>query len=672
MENKEIKLMMAEDNLTDQMNFKHFIKHQKLSYNYNIAGSVAKAREILNIDQDFDVILLDHNLGDGTAFDLFEFIPATLPFVLITGAGDVEIAVKAMKLGASDYLVKDFEGDYLRLLPLTIANVIKAKKLENKLEDYKHHLERRVKEQTEELRHEIIQRKKAEEQIRISEERWQFALEGTKSGVWDWDLQSNKIFFSSRGKKILGYGDDKEDDTPNEWKKRVHPDDKAQYYADLERHFFDETPYYENEHRILCKNGSYKWILDRGKVTSWSKDHKPLRIIGTYHDITTRLQQEEQLRRSQKMDALGKLIGGIAHDYNNMMGIIYGYTDLLDSELTGQPKRKEYLHEIRHAAERSSKLTMRLLAFSRYKKTVIYTIDVNSLLQDQQNMLAKMLTASINLVYDLTEDLWKARLDIGDLEDAIINICINAMHAMESGGKLIIQTRNENISAIDGLRLNLDAGNYVLLSITDTGCGMNKQIKEKIFDPFYTTKGEKGTGLGLSQVYGFVDRCNGSIKVVSEPGHGTQFTFYFPRYYADGQDHKFKENKKTADIEGNKTILVVDDEPALLNLTCEMLRRHSYNTLCAKNGRQALQILEKESVDLLFSDVIMPEMNGYQLAAMVKKKYPTIKIQLFSGFADRHHADILDDNLHKNLLHKPFNLQTLLKRIQNCLDEKGE
>jgi len=670
MKSKEIKLLMVEDNLTDQMSFRHFVKHQQLPYNYSIADSVAKAREILNIDPNFDIILLDHDLGDGTAFDLFEYIPATLPFVLITGAYDIEIAVKAMKLGASDYLVKDFEADYLRLLPLTIANVIKAKKVENELEDYKNHLERRVKEQTKELRHEIIQRKKAEKQIRISEERWQFALESTRAGVWDWNIQSSKLFFSPLGKKILGYGDDKEDDTPDEWKKRVHPDDKAQCYAGLERHFFGETPYYENEHRVLCKNGTYKWILDRGKVISWSKDRKPLRMIGTYHDITDRLQQEEQLRRSQKMDALGKLIGGIAHDYNNVLGIIYGYTDLLNIELTDQPKIDEYIHGIRHAAERGSKLTRRLLAFSRHKKTVTNTIDVNSLLQDQQNMLAKMLTARINLVFDLSKDLWKVKLDSGDLEDAIVNICINAMHAMEFGGKLTIQTSNENISEIDGLRLKLDAGDYVLLSITDTGCGMNEQTKEKIFDPFYTTKGEKGSGLGLSQVYGFVDRCAGSIKVVSEPGRGTQFAVYFPRYYKDDRDNKFEEDKKTVNVKGNKTILIVDDEPALLDLICEILERHRYNTFCAQNGKQALQILEKESIDLLFSDVIMPGIDGYQLAAIVKEKYPTIKIQLSSGFADERHAGMVDDNLQKNLLHKPFNAQTLLKRMQDFFGEK--
>lgn len=379
--------------------------------------------------------------------------------------------------------------------------------------------------------------------------------------------------------------------------------------------------------------------------------------------------QNLQLRRSQKMDALGKLTGGIAHDYNNSLNVVLGFLQLLELEYQDKdlPDTNEYLNEIRHAAERGAKLTRKLLAFSRNKSSDTATLDLNELLKSEHNMLDKTLTARIKLVFDLGDSLWQVLLDDSDIEDAILNMSINASHAIEGTGTFTIQTHNIKISELDAQQLNLNIGDYVLLSITDTGCGMDNETKEKIFDPFFSTKGDNGTGLGLSQVYGFVKRSGGAIKVYSEPGHGTRFAIYFPRYHEEKNGGKTKELDSRTSLDGDETILLVDDEVATLKFAGKLLSMHGYTILKAENGKQALDILAKEPVDLLLSDIIMPDMEGYELAAIVQEKYPGVKIQLASGFSDDRHADMIDKDIQENIIQKPYNLDILLKRIRALL-----
>jgi len=386
------------------------------------------------------------------------------------------------------------------------------------------------------------------------------------------------------------------------------------------------------------------------------------------NDITEKNKQDNQLRRSQKMEALGKLTGGIAHDYNNMLGIVMGYAELLQAALSEQPKLTDYVQQIYRASERGAKLTAKLLAFSRHHSSEKERLNINQLLLDEQNMLEKTLTVRINLKMDLAADLWNTYLDSGDLEDAIINICINAMHAIEDNGEVSIETRNHQINEIDAKGMEISSGDYVMLSITDTGCGMDGATREKVFDPFYSTKGDQGTGLGLSQVYGFVERSNGTIKLYSEPGHGTCFTLYFPRSDRNKKDKKELNIKAAPDVfKGSATILMIDDEVALLNMTSEILRQYGYTLFCAESAKQALQILENESVDLVLSDVIMPIMDGFELAAIIGEKYPDIKIQLASGFTGSRKEKIKNNPLHDTMLQKPYCSQTLLKRVHELL-----
>jgi len=394
--------------------------------------------------------------------------------------------------------------------------------------------------------------------------------------------------------------------------------------------------------------------------------------ISIQTDVTEKRLMEEQLRRSQKMDALGKLTSGIAHDYNNMLGIIIGYASILESILIGQPKLQEYASKIHHAGERGAQLTQKILSFSRSKPSDAKQLNINTLLLEEQLMLEKTLTARIKLEFSLADDLWPVWLDSCELENVILNISINAMHAIKEEGSLTIKTSNEYIDNINSRTLQLKSGDYVLLSISDTGCGMSEETKEKIFDPFYTTKGNDGTGLGLSQVYGFVERSGGTIKVYSELGYGTRFTLYIPRSLQQDMEtrRQILEPKELIDKEPavDKTLLIVDDEKAITDLAFEILTTQGYRVLTARDGEQALEILEKESVDLLISDVIMPRMDGYQLAARVQKYYPHIKIQMASGFTDGRHKNASDKILNKNILQKPYSPKTLLEGVRRLLD----
>ncbi len=395
------------------------------------------------------------------------------------------------------------------------------------------------------------------------------------------------------------------------------------------------------------------------------------RFIVSMQDITRFKESEEQLRRTQKMDALGNLTGGIAHDFNNMLGVITGYANLLQTTLVKQPKLEKYACEIVRAGERGAQLTEKLLGFSAHNMSTAEVLNINAQLQIQEHMLKKSLMPRIKLELDLDEQLWPTYLNAGDLEDAVLNISINARHAMPEGGMLNIHTSNVPISNTEAIAKGLPAGDYVLLRIADNGYGMDEKTRERIFDPFFSTKGDQGTGLGLSQVYGFIERSKGKIKTRSKPGRGTEFSLFFPKHHSDVNKRTTTASQELPQtvFAGKKTILVVDDEVALLNLLDEIFSQQGYQVIPVDNGEKALDILKTTHVDLLFSDVIMPEIDGYQLAATVQAQYPNIKIQLASGFTDDRIPGKPNTNLVSSVIQKPFNIQELLARIRYLLEE---
>ena len=511
--------------------------------------------------------------------------------------------------------------------------------------------------------------KSAEEVLRLSHQRLLLHREYSPLAVIEWNTNFEFLDWNPAAQRIFGYT--KEEVLGHHVTERILPESARQAVDKVWGELLTNKggTYSLNENitkdgrTILCEWHNTPLVDDDGNVIS---------VASLVDDITERQKNEENLRQSQKMDAMGKLTGGIAHDFNNMLSVILGFSGLLKERLSGDdPKKIKYCDEILNAGERARKLTAKLLEFSRTAPSSAETTYLNKLFRSMQHMLEKTLTHRVKLIFNQEENLWPVLLDKTRMENAILNMCINSMHAMSDGGTLTLSTRNVRLTDFDIHNVNMTPGDYVLLSVSDTGIGMTREVMQKVFDPFFTTKGTGGTGLGMSQVYGFVQQSSGSIQVYSEPGYGSRVEIYFPRLQ---EPEASKPEGSTIDSivlpSGRETILVVDDEVALLKLTSDILTSYRYSVLCAENAREALTILENESVDLMLSDIIMPGMDGYQLVTEVEKRYPKIKILMTSGFSDEHKVNLVNDVLHQQRLHKPFSSAKLLTRIRELLDEE--
>ena len=393
------------------------------------------------------------------------------------------------------------------------------------------------------------------------------------------------------------------------------------------------------------------------------------RFACSCQDLTEIKSQQAQIQRAQKMDALGKLVGGIAHDYNNMLGVILGYTSLMEMKFSNVKGLQKYIGNISQAGERARQLTKRMLAFSKQKSTEAEAeaVDVNSLVDDQKDLINKSLTAMITVHYQLCDSLGLIWIDKSELEDTLLNLVINAKHAMPDGGQLTVSTGAVHLSQIEAEMLGLTENDYITLSVKDNGCGIDKDIVDFIFDPFFTTKGIDGTGLGLSQVYGFAGRSGGTIKVYSEKGLGSEFTLYFPLYRGEERNDTGPIEVKPYRQGEGQAILVVDDEPALRKLALEILTLAGYQVLLARNGNEAIEMLATTKFDLVLSDVIMPQMDGYQLAKHIKENYPSIKVQLATGFSSNRHSAMKDKSLQNNMMYKPYRTGELLRRVSTLI-----
>lgn len=385
-------------------------------------------------------------------------------------------------------------------------------------------------------------------------------------------------------------------------------------------------------------------------------------------DVTERRALEQQLRQAQKMEAVGRLAGGIAHDFNNLLTVISGYCEFLLERMTAERSFRAPVQEIANAAERATSLTRQLLAFSRKQMLAPKLLDLNAIVTENLRMLTRMIGEDIQLVMVPGADIGAVRADPGQIEQLIMNLAVNARDAMPHGGRLTIETANVLLDEEHArLQLPIVPGEYVMLAISDTGVGMDEQTKARIFEPFFTTKGAKGTGLGLSTVYGIVEQSGGQIVVHSEPGKGTSFKVYLPRVSATAQTVAAKPVLGSESEHGQETILLVEDEPNVRLLTREYLQRQGYTVLEAASGAAAIEIVMAYArpIHVLLTDVIMPEMNGRQLANRISSLRPDIKVLYMSGYAEDVVGDKLDEEI--TLLQKPFNLVALKHKIKEVL-----
>ncbi len=384
-------------------------------------------------------------------------------------------------------------------------------------------------------------------------------------------------------------------------------------------------------------------------------------------------ESREKLRRAQKMDAVGQLAGGIAHDYNNILGIIIGNLDFLKHDAGSDEKSLQRINSANKAAQRAAKLTRQLLDFSCNQAVDEVNCDINKVILDMGSLIAHSVTPAVEVENNFSDNLWLTRLNIGDFQDAILNLLLNARDAMPNGGQLIIETQNCQLdSAYCKNYPNIDPGDYVQLTVSDTGKGIPKGALDAIFEPFYSTKPEgEGTGLGLAMVFGFINRTHGHIKVYSEPGIGSTFRLYLPR--AEGEEYvgNLVEQYPEQLPKGTETILAVDDETLLLSLAKESLEGLGYQVITAHNGKQALEQFKKyPDISMLFSDVVMPGgINGYELAEQMVSVRPNLRVLLTSGYTNKTIAYNGQARFNANLLSKPYTQLALAQRIRSVLDE---
>lgn len=520
-------------------------------------------------------------------------------------------------------------------------------------------------------------------ELRTSEFRWKYALEGAGDGVWDWDLTANTVLYSRRWKEMLGFMEQELSSEVTEWEKRLHPQDKPGTMAALHAYIDGKNPTFAHECRMQCKDGDWIWVLTRGSAVSRDSNGKPLRIIGTHTDITERKEAEQRekqrqqaleearaaLARSQKLEAVGKLTGGVAHDFNNALQIISGNIQLLLATETENSQKKERLQTALHAVERGAKLSSQLLSFARRQPLQPRTVNLRKVVGNMDDLLRRALGEAIEIETVVAGGLWNTQADPNQLENVILNLAINARDAMKDGGKLTIELGNAMLDDEYVLsQPDVPAGQYVVLAISDTGSGMPAQVLEHAFEPFFTTKPEgEGTGLGLSMAYGFVKQSGGHIQLYSEVGHGTTVRIYLPRSFEAEQETP--PITELPVIGGTETILIVEDDIHVQRTVFGMLKELGYNVLAANDAESALEILKSDvKIDLLFTDVVMPgKVRTPDMARQAKALHPELTVLFTSGYTQNAivHGGRLDPGV--ELLSKPYRREQLARKIRHVL-----
>jgi len=519
------------------------------------------------------------------------------------------------------------------------------------------------------LEREIEERRQIERRMRDSEARLERAQRIASVGNWEVDLERRRLHWSDEVYRIFGIDRSQGPVTHPQFWEAVHPEDLAAVRQASEQALAGRTPY-AMEHRIVRPDGSVRWVREQAEVIC-DVLGRPVEMVGTVQDITEQRNIEEQLHQSQKMEALGLMAGGVAHDFNNILTVINGYASLLHESFKEGPAVKKAVENIRTAGERAAALTHQLLAFSR-KQVMQHTIhDVNRAVAGLKPMLARLLREDIELNVVLCQGAAWIKADPVQVEQVLVNLALNAADAMPDGGRLMIESGLVEFTRPEALEhAGLPPGRYVMLAVSDTGVGMTEEMQCRIFEPFFTTKpAGKGTGLGLSMAFGIVKQSAGHIWLYSEPGAGTTFKVFFP-LCAGGTPAEPVVEIAVRTPRGSETILLAEDNEAVRGLAVDSLRGFGYRVLAAPGPEEAVRLSQEHvgDIHLLLSDVVMPRMNGVDLAERIKRERPAIRVLFVSGYADNavtSHGLIPGGAAY---LSKPFSPETLAQKVRETLD----
>ncbi|MCP5105788.1 MAG: response regulator [bacterium] len=667
-----LKILIIDDEKAIRDSFRNFL--EDCDYNVLEAANGLEGLEVFKRESP-DLVLVDLNMpevdGIGVLRRVTQWAPDTA-IIVVSGTGLVGDVLQALRLGAWDYLYKPIEN--LSVLLHAVEKALERSRLLKENKAHREHLELEVKRRTEELSHTTQALRESELQFRSLVEQAPFTIEiFSMDGVL---IAANKAW-----EKLWG-------------QKREVVVNKFNVFEDkqiielgmlpmMKRIFNGESPVLPEvefsppgrpRHKRYLHSHYYPIRNSRGEVRN---------IVVMHEDTTERRKSEEerrkleeQLRQFQKMEAIGSLAGGIAHDFNNLLTVINGHSEMALIKMEkGLPLLKD-INAILQAGKRAANLTRQLLAFSRKQIFKPQVVGINQVISGLEKILQRLIGEDIYMTLQFEADIPRVKADPGQIEQVLMNLIVNARDALNVQSK---RRKKKKISIETGMayldesyvvrHAESKTGVHVFFSVTDNGIGINEETKLKIFEPFYTTKGmEKGTGLGLSTVYGIVTQNGGSIEMDSEPGKGSTFKIYWPAT-TEPETVETAEKKSSKVLTGKETILLVEDEEAVRKFTLESLESLGYKVFEAGNGGEAQQLLTESNleIDLLITDLIMPEMSGWELAEKFKEMYPGIAILYTSGYTDEHiiRDGVLEESIH--FIHKPYSLQTLAEKIREIL-----
>jgi PAS domain S-box-containing protein len=579
----------------------------------------------------FDLVLLDIVMPDMNGHQLMGHINSQTPetlVIILTGRASVESAIESLRRGAYDYLRKPFEPEELLT---TVENA--------------------------------LERKRAEEALRKSEEKYRSLFEDSRDAVVITNREGKLVDVNQAWLDLYGYTRGEIADL-NVGQLYASPDDQSRFQEGIEQKGFVR----DYEFKARKKDETEMDCLITATVRRVD-DESILGYQGIIRDITEKKRLEAQFQQAQKMQAMGTLAGGIAHDFNNLLMGIQGNASLALLDKTSTHPDYERLKNIEQSVKSGVELTKQLLGFVRAGRYEVRSTDLNELIRRSSNMFART-KKEITIHIRYQERIWPVEIDQGQIEQVLLNLYVNAWQAMPGGGELYLETENVTLKKKYVKPFDLKPGRYVKISIADTGIGMDKATQQRIFDPFFTTKEMgRGTGLGLASVYGIIKNHGGIINVYSEKGEGSTFTIYL----AASEKEVIKEEELPEEVlRGEETVLLVDDEDVIIDVGEEILRELGYNVLIARGGKEAVEIYSrnKDKIDIVILDVIMPEMGGGETYDRMKKMNPDIKVLLLSGYSIDGQAEEILQRGCNGFIQKPFNVSKLSQTMREILDQK--
>ncbi len=620
-----------------------------------------------------DVVMLDLTLPDSyglASLDALQAQVPAVPVVVLTNTNDDALAIEAVRRGAQDYLVKRHVNQDVLVRSLRYA--IERQQIEEALREANETLELRVQRRTAQLEHANQLLRQEIQERQHFQERLVLAQQAAKMGTFEWNLRNGQIIWSQELETLYGVAPGAFDSNDERWLQTIHPDDRPNIERALQQAIADQQPL-ETEFRIIRSDDTTRWISVQSNVF-FDSHGEPQRIVGIHRDVTENKDLQAQFLRAQRLESLGTLASGIAHDLNNILTPILGVTQLLPLKFPDLPEpTQQLLDTLESSARRGSALIKQILSFARGVEGKRITLQLAHILQEIRLIIDQTLPKSIDISLDLEPHLWPVIGDVTQLHQVFMNLCVNARDAMPDGGALSIEARNVQFDAATASEfLEAEPGPYVRIKVTDTGKGMAPELLSHIFDPFFTTKAiGEGTGLGLSAVMGIVNSHDGFVDVSSEVNQGSQFAVYLPASQETAIAPKASPNLLSGHQE---TILVVDDEAAIRSVITTVLEINHYQVLVAKSGTAALDLYKDHwrTIDLVLIDMMMPGMDGATLMPLLRQLNPQVKAIATSGVNAYQSSDLTERFGFCDFLAKPFNTPDLLKVLHQNLPPDQE